>query len=95
MLAKMGWSEGQPLGKNGEGVLEPVNKKKSCLGVICDCDLQVELKSNVGTRGIGVEENIQMSDISVVPSKENVWLKTKMRYEDLKSTQEDVFDESN
>ena len=47
----------------------------------------------MGTHGIGIDQNVQISDIAVVPSKENVWLKTKIRYEDLKSTRGDFFDE--
>ncbi|KAF2882120.1 hypothetical protein ILUMI_24042 [Ignelater luminosus] len=70
LLSKMGWSEGQSLGKEGTGVLNPI-----------------ELKTTVGTTGIGYTGTSTASDKPQHnATKPNVWEKTQKRYQQLSSS---------
>lgn len=64
MLSKLGWSEGQTLGKNQNGLLEPVNIyiQKNCVAIgkkhafFSFILLKIPLKSNQSQKGLGCED---------------------------------------
>lgn len=57
MLSKLGWSQGQKLGKNESGLLEPVSLKmfwtNGTYFIQFFHGLQIALVSNTGTKGLG------------------------------------------
>ncbi|XP_066157416.1 angiogenic factor with G patch and FHA domains 1 isoform X2 [Euwallacea fornicatus] len=75
LLAKMGWKEGQSLGKDGTtGVKEPI-----------------KVTSNVGTAGIGAVGNVTIPQVSSNSAKQSIWKKTQERFEKLPNKNVNIF----
>lgn len=82
MLSKLGWSQGQTLGKNQTGLLEPVRMgfswRYNDQQLIGDF-FQIPLQSNEGTTGLGCEVKMYVPDKKT--QKKNQLLKiTQQRY---------------
>lgn len=89
MLAKLGWNEGQSLGKNSDGLLEPVNIylkfAQNRFGIYFRnfFHSQIALQSNQGTMGLGcdgISTLVKPSDNPRQKAKSNIWKKTQDRY---------------
>lgn len=95
MLSKLGWSEGQSLGKNNDGLLEPVselfpqlfwNVENILLLLIIwnfsTKKFQIQLKMNDKTKGLGCDNNESTSSFQDQKQrhKSKIWQKTHQRY---------------
>lgn len=87
MLAKLGWNEGQSLGKNSDGLLEPVNIQlainRSGSRALIAFHLQIALHSNQGTTGLGcdgISTLVKPCDSARQKAKSSIWRKTQDRY---------------
>lgn len=88
MLAKLGWNEGQSLGKNSDGLLEPVNIHLTIINQsgtrqLIAFHLQIALHSNQGTMGLGcdgISTLVKPCDSARQKAKSSIWRKTQDRY---------------
>lgn len=90
MLSKLGWSEGQSLGKNNDGLLEPVSEhsksisiKNGNISLNGAITSQIPLKMNEKKRGLGCESSgMSVVDINDPKQKQKarIWEKTHQRY---------------
>ncbi|KAJ8924356.1 hypothetical protein NQ315_007152 [Exocentrus adspersus] len=79
LLSKMGWKEGQSLGKDGTGMLEPIQlvSNKGTAGIGCSEEVAVPVPPTVPS-----------------VAKQNIWQKTQERFKNLPATNQTLEESS-